>query len=114
VFKKGVDIKRVDLIINASGKPSVNDAIQIFGRGVRTHKDKDGFICIDIYDFDSRDKERGKRKNWLHKAAKRRMRALRSAGIIVRKIVYNEDLSSSMILKQSEKWLQKEIKDGNV
>src|ERR1700734_2138102 len=48
VMKKGIDIKRVDLIINASCKPSANDAIQVFGRGVRLHKDKKGLICIDI------------------------------------------------------------------
>jgi superfamily II DNA or RNA helicase len=109
VFKKGIDIKRVDLIINAAAKPNQNDTIQIFGRGVRLHKDKSGLICIDISDTDSRDKDR-KKKNWLHTATKKRMRALRKAGIIIKKIEYNEDLSSSKILKQSEKWLQKEIK----
>src|SRR5580692_198936 len=57
VFKKGIDIKRVDVIINATGKPSANDALQIFGRGVRTHKDKVGLICFDINDYSPDKKE---------------------------------------------------------
>jgi superfamily II DNA or RNA helicase len=117
VFKKGIDIKRLDLIINAAGKPSVNDAIQVFGRGVRRHKDKVGLICFDVNDVDSRDKERRHRKekqNWLSVSAKRRIRALKKAGIIVRKIVWNEDLSFNDILKQAEKYLQKELQDGKV
>lgn len=117
VFKKGVDIKRVDVIINAAGKPSANDAIQIFGRGVRLHKDKKGLICFDISDIDSNDKGREK-KNWLFKASKRRVKALKKAGIVIKKIVWNEDLSSTEILKQAEQYLQtelkKELKDGKV
>jgi superfamily II DNA or RNA helicase len=108
VFKKGIDIKRVDVIINAAAKSNKNDAVQIFGRGVRLHKDKSGLICIDISDTDLRDKTR-KKKNWLHLASKRRMSALRKAGIIIKKIEYNEDISSRQILKQSEKLLEKEI-----
>src|ERR1039458_1311967 len=83
VFKKGVNIKRVDLIINATGRKSKNDAVQIFGRGVRTHADKSGLTCIDITDVD--DSYESGPKNWFAKAGKSRIRALRKVGITVHK-----------------------------
>lgn len=109
VFKKGINIKRVDLIINAAGKPNTNDVIQIFGRGVRIHKDKTGLICIDISDKDSKHKS----KNWLHKASYKRIKALKQAGIVVRKIIWNDDLHYRKILSKSEQYL-KEIINGKV
>lgn len=80
VFKKGIDIKRVDVIINATGRPNQNDVLQFFGRGLRKHKDKTRLKYYDIFDYDPRDSKRTK-KNWLHTAAKKRMSALKKAGI---------------------------------
>ncbi len=108
VMKKGIDIKRVDVIINAAGKPNTNDCIQIFGRGVRTHNDKTGLICFDIFDLDTRDKRRQK-KNWLHKASKRRIRAYKKVGLTVKQIQYTEDISYTEVFKKAELWLQQEI-----
>jgi superfamily II DNA or RNA helicase len=108
VLKKGVDIKRVDVIINAAAKPNTNDVIQIFGRGVRTHKDKTGLICFDISDVDKLDKDRSK-KNWLHIASKKRMRALKKAGITVKPFIVTEDSKTKDIYQYAEKVLLKEI-----
>ena len=108
VFKKGIDIKRVDLIINAAARPNSNDVIQIFGRGLRKHKDKTGLICFDISDVDHRDKDCSK-KNWLHVASKRRMRALKKAGITVKPFLVTEDTKTKDIFQYAEKILAKEI-----
>jgi superfamily II DNA or RNA helicase len=87
VFKKGVSINRVDVIIDAAGRKSREDTIQKFGRGVRLHKHKKGLIYIDISDFDTYDKNknrvRDEKRNWLYTAAKRRKRALKAAGVEV-------------------------------
>lgn len=111
VFKKGVDIKRVDVIINAAAKPSANDGIQVLGRAARIHKDKKGFICIDICDVDSLDKQR-KKQNWIAVAAKKRKSAYKKAGIVCKVIQYNEDMKPKDIIKQAEKYLKEEIKNG--
>ena len=52
VFKKGVDIKRVDMIIDGAGMQSKDDALQKFGRGLRLHKKKAGLLYFDISDID--------------------------------------------------------------
>lgn len=87
VFKKGVSINRVDVIIDAAARKSKEDAIQKYGRGVRKHKHKNGLIYFDISDWDAYDaqKRRGRNehKNWLYTASKRRIRALKAAGIPV-------------------------------
>lgn len=85
VFKKGIDIKRVDVIIDAAARKSKEDAVQKFGRGVRKHKHKKGLIYIDISDIDIYDKNknrgRDEGKNWLYVSSKRRIRALKAIGI---------------------------------
>jgi superfamily II DNA or RNA helicase len=106
VMKKGVDIKRVDIVINATGRKSKNDAIQIFGRGVRKHKDKAGLIYIDIADIDT------ERRNWFYKASKSRIKALKQIGISIQKIDYTDELRMIDIFKKAEKLLHKEIKNG--
>lgn len=49
VFTKGINIKRVDLIIDAAQRTNKNDAMQKYGRGVRLHRKKDGLIYITLY-----------------------------------------------------------------
>ena len=87
VFKKGVSINRVDVIIDAAGRQSKEDAIQKFGRGVRKHKHKKALIYLDISDIDVYDKQKrrgpNEGKNWLYTASKRRIRALKAVGIPV-------------------------------
>lgn len=49
VFTKGVNIKRVNMIIDAAQRRSKNDAMQKLGRGVRLHKTKNGLLYFDLY-----------------------------------------------------------------
>lgn len=51
VLKKGIDIRKVDMIIDAAALGSQNDAVQKFGRGVRTCDGKKGLLYFDIADI---------------------------------------------------------------
>jgi superfamily II DNA or RNA helicase len=95
VFKKGVDIKRVDLIIDGAGMKSRNDCIQKYGRGARMCDEKDGLIYIDIYD----------RANKFEKAGKARRHALKSVGIPVYRIASTK--GAARILDLAEAKLKK-------
>lgn len=119
VMKKGVDIKRVDVGIDGAARQSREDAVQKFGRLVRLHDDKTGAIYIDICDTDKYDKDRAaynkyhtkkKKLNWFAKAAKRRARGLKLAGITVKKFKWGVDGKERELFKQAEYWLKKEIK----
>lgn len=50
VFKKGINLKRADFIIDAAAMKNRNDPQQKFGRGVRLFAGKRGLIYIDIGD----------------------------------------------------------------
>jgi superfamily II DNA or RNA helicase len=50
VFSKGVNVKTVDCIIDATALPGRNSAIQRYGRGVRTAEGKASLLYIDISD----------------------------------------------------------------
>lgn len=78
VMKKGVNIRRLDVMVDAAAGSNPNDPIQKFGRGIRLHEEKDGLLYFDISDCDP-----DNRYNWFAKAAKRRARALKQAGIPV-------------------------------
>ena len=110
VFTKGVDIKRVDVIIDTAGQSSKNNALQKFGRGIRKHDDKTGLIYIDIQDTDKYDKTRDKNepKNWLAQAAKSRKRALKKAGITLVDFTW-EDHAAKKLFDKAEYRLQKEV-----
>lgn len=69
VFKKGINIKRVDLIIDAAQRSNKNDVLQKFGRGVRLHSDKKGLLYVDIATVPHMEKQARSRFNAL-KAAK--------------------------------------------
>lgn len=105
VFKKGVDIKRVDCIINAAGRKSKEDAIQIFGRGIRTHSDKAG---LEYFDISDQDDSKSSKKNWFAKASRRRTRAYRESGLTVKRFIWNENPME--LFQRADKWLKKEIK----
>lgn len=78
VFRKGVDFKRVDVVIDMAEMRSKNNAQQKFGRGVRIHEDKEILLYIDVGTMDGR----------FGKAARSRARALKSLGVeLVKKYV---------------------------
>jgi superfamily II DNA or RNA helicase len=94
VFKKGVDIKRVDVIIDGAGMKSRNDCVQKYGRGVRMCAEKDGLIYIDIADIGNR----------FEKAAKIRINSLKRIGVPVYKV--DSSLGPDKILDLAEKKLK--------
>ena len=50
VFKKGIDIPKLDCIIDAAGMKSRTDCIQKYGRGARLCPGKEGLLYFDIGD----------------------------------------------------------------
>ena len=48
VFKKGINVKRVDVIVDCAQRSNKNDTGQKLGRGVRLHDDKKGLLYFDI------------------------------------------------------------------
>lgn len=120
VFKKGVNIKRVDVIIDACGQKSKNDAIQKFGRGVRTHSDKDGLLYFDLSDIDPKPstvvkkrKIKGKQverlvkvHHNLHMAGVSRKNAYLRANIPVMRYEWDDDGSIKTLYKQAEQFLK--------
>lgn len=108
VFKKGVDIKRVNMIIDGAAMKSKDDALQKFGRGLRLHENKSGLLYFDIADIDSDNKA-----NRFAKAARMRKKAFLQAGIKVLDIPWNEAMEVRIIYLRAENALKKELKDGN-
>lgn len=68
VFKDGINLKRVDAIIDMTEWPGKDDTLQKFGRGVRKHMDKDGLLYIDYATQEGRFRKTGvSRSNaWAH------------------------------------------------
>ncbi len=95
VFKKGIDIKRVDVIIDGAAMKSRNDAIQKYGRGVRMCEGKTGLIYLDIADTGNR----------FQKAAHSRGLALRKIGIPLYRV--GSELGAQTILNLAEDKLAK-------
>jgi superfamily II DNA or RNA helicase len=82
VFRKGINVKRVDIMVDTAEFPSKDHALQKFGRGVRLHKDKSALLYIDVGTQDGR----------FAKAASSRARAFRAARIPVTKIDVTDSL----------------------
>jgi superfamily II DNA or RNA helicase len=93
VFKKGVNIKRVDVLIDGAGMKSKNDAVQKYGRGVRMADGKKGLIYFDVADVGNR----------FEKAAKSRRAALKKVGVPVYKV--DSSVGAKRILELAEKKL---------
>jgi superfamily II DNA or RNA helicase len=53
VWSEGINIKSVDVVINAVGGNSELAAIQRFGRGMRITEDKNEVILVDLIDSNS-------------------------------------------------------------
>lgn len=78
VFKKGVNIKRVDCIIEASAMVDADSTVQKFGRGTRTIDGKDGLLYFDVGDAAPKGE-----KNRFTAATRARRKALASLGVPV-------------------------------
>ena len=107
VFKKGVNLKRVDMIIDGDAGKSENDPVQKFGRGIRQHEEKTGLLYFDINDWDEENPN-----NWFHIASRYRTRALQRAGVQVFKSRWSEGSSVKDLLVTAESNLMKVIKKG--
>jgi superfamily II DNA or RNA helicase len=105
VFKKGVNVKRVDVLVDAAALKNKNDAVQKFGRGIRKHIDKAGLLYFDIADDDDKNK-----KNRFMKAARSRKRAYKKAGIKVIDFHWEEDGEIVELFRQAQKALRRELK----
>lgn len=111
VFKKGTNIKRVDLILDAANMPSANDAQQKYGRGVRLCDNKRGLIYIDI-GFKNPE---GVTKNSFNynrfvPATRKRRNALRKLNIPVYEMDWNG--SAREVLEFAERKLTKLLSQG--
>lgn len=126
VFKKGINIKRVDVMVDGAAMKNPDDALQKFGRGLRLHKEKSGLIYFDIADIDpstdklrreklksaknDRQRSRAKRiKNTLAEASKKRKKAFIQAGLKVIEIPWDLTTKTSTIYMKAEQALRKEI-----
>jgi superfamily II DNA or RNA helicase len=112
VFKKGVNILRVDLIIDAAAMRSPDDCVQKFGRGVRMCQGKHGLIYIDMGDRNY-DGVRKKDAEWNRFAVGtvRRCEAFQRISIPVVKWKWNGDAES--ILLEAERHLAKILRKGD-
>jgi superfamily II DNA or RNA helicase len=99
IFKKGINIKRLDLIIDGAAMKSKNDSQQKYGRGVRLCDGKVGLIYIDIAD----------KGNRFEKAAKSRRTALKRLGVPV--YMVSSDIGAQRILELAEERLMELIND---
>jgi len=109
VFKKGINIKRVDVIIDAASMKSKNDARQKYGRGVRTLKGKYGLIYIDVGDKTPEGITRSSPYwNRFQSAATSRRRALKADGTKVVVVDWEDDATE--VFDQAEKALRKIVK----
>ncbi len=78
VFAKGVDIRTVDMIVDATRMPSLDNALQRYGRGARKAEGKRGLIYVDVADRGSR----------YAAAARERLKSLRETGSPVLEIMW--------------------------
>ncbi|MDE2098300.1 MAG: DEAD/DEAH box helicase family protein [Patescibacteria group bacterium] len=98
VLKKGVNIKRIDLMVDAAGMRSANDCVQKYGRGVRLCEGKSGLIYVDI----------GDKGNRFERAARDRCRAFKRNQIDVFQVPYEEgDECALKVLRRAERRLKK-------
>jgi superfamily II DNA or RNA helicase len=106
VFTKGVNIKRLDLIVDVAQRPNKDDVLQKYGRGVRLHQEKEGLIFITLATLEQNYENKEPRTL---KAAKSRFNALKKAEIPVERIKYE---SGKKTLKAAEKLLSSILEKG--
>lgn len=111
VFTKGVNIKRLDLIIDAAQRGgNKDDVMQKYGRGVRLHPDKGGLIFIGLVSATNKKPTRkGQPIPKTEKAAKSWFNVLKKSGIPVKTIEY---VNAKKTLDEAEKFLATVLQKG--
>ena len=84
VFGKGVNIKTIELIIDGTGAPNRNRAIQRYGRGVRKSEGKTLLRYVDVSD----------RGNKYEGAAQSRAKAYQEIGTEIVEVQWNKNVES--------------------
>jgi superfamily II DNA or RNA helicase len=87
VFGKGVDVKSIDFIVDATGVPSRNSTLQRYGRGARKTEGKNGLIYVDIADRGSKFED----------AAHARLRALKEVGGPIVRVTWKGDNAEEVL-----------------
>jgi superfamily II DNA or RNA helicase len=104
VFTKGINLKRIDVVIDVAQRANKNDCIQKFGRAVRLHTEKAGVYFFDIF-------TEGK----MEKAAKSRKGAFKKAKIPIKVLTTDftrtSPWSSREILSEADILLRKALKE---
>jgi superfamily II DNA or RNA helicase len=108
VFKKGITIPRLDVIIDAAAGKSEDDAVQKFGRGIGLHKNKFGLLHFDIHDFDGS----GNLENYFYLSSRSRMKALENAGVEIHRCRWENETDTKTILDKAERWLERRVNRG--
>jgi superfamily II DNA or RNA helicase len=103
VFKKGINLKRVDVIIDAAAMRNKNDAVQKYGRGVRMCEGKNGLIYFDICDKTPV----GAKKHRFEAAAEERRAALKSRGLVTCRA--HETMDMKHVFDRAEEELAKVV-----
>jgi superfamily II DNA or RNA helicase len=83
IFSKGIDIRKVDVIVDAAAMSGRNGVIQKFGRGVRVGDGKTNLLFLDIAD----------RGNHFEDAARARLRALKELGVKIVDVMWGGNAS---------------------
>lgn len=90
VFTKGINIKRIGLIIDLAQRKNKDDAMQKLGRGLRLHASKNGLIYIDFVT-----------KKWREKEGKSRLNAFKKAKLPV-KVLDSENIIGKNVLQVAQ------------
>lgn len=100
VFKKGIDIKTIDFIVDGAAMQGAEDAIQKFGRGTRILEGKIGLIYIDIFDKSVEGVvSKSPAANRFQRAGKRRIKAYKAKGIKVYRYATVGEYTTAIIEK---------------
>lgn len=102
VFKKGVNLKQLDCIIDAASMASEDDTRQKFGRGVRLASAKDGLLYFDIGD-----KKPEGLDNRFAAATNKRRRSLSRMGIPTLRL--ESTLGAAVLMDKAEALLKKHL-----
>lgn len=89
VFQKGIDIRTVDFIVDATAGRDPNASIQKYGRGVRLAEGKNGLLYVDIADMGNR----------FSSAARARARTFKNENIEVFRVGYRKGISFDRLIE---------------
>lgn len=102
VFTKGINVKRIDVVIDGAQKSSKDDAAQKYGRAARLHAEKAGIYYIDLF-------TEGK----LEKAAKSRKSAFKKLKVPIKVMTRVETaFGPKGILREADKMLMSALKSN--